>query len=98
MTPEPGPTFPGAAACPVKEDEDMTRLSTAAAAALIALTAGAAAAMAQTGFYVTGSAGLAMPRDAGIKNENDAATNTVIHAGGSLEDLDRSPVFGFGAA
>ncbi len=74
----------------------MTRFTTAAVATIIALAASAGA-HAQTGFYVTGSAGFAKPRDAGIKNENDAAANTAIRTGGKLEDLDRTPVFGLGA-
>jgi opacity protein-like surface antigen len=72
----------------------MTRLSIAAAAALFALTA-ATAAQAQSGFYVTGSAGLAMARDAGIKNVSEG-TNALLNAGSTLNDLDRSPVFGLG--
>ena len=49
-----------------------------------------------SGVYVTGSAGLAMPRDAGIKNDPDTATGVLNSPGGTLNDLDRSPVYGLG--
>lgn len=72
----------------------MTRFTTAAVATIIALAASAGA-YAQTGFYVTGSAGFAKPRDAGIKNDPDSG-DTLLNRGASLNDLDRSTVWGAG--
>jgi opacity protein-like surface antigen len=48
-----------------------------------------------SGFYVTGSAGIAKARDAGIKNDPDGA-NALLNAGASLNDLDRSTAWGLG--
>lgn len=72
----------------------MTRFTTAAVATIIALAASAGA-HAQTGFYVTGSAGFAKPRDAGIKNDPDSG-DALLNRGASLNDLDRSPVWTLG--
>lgn len=58
--------------------------------------AGSVNAQSLSGFYVTGSAGLALPRDAGIKNDPDTATGVLNSPGGTLNDLDRSPVYGLG--
>ncbi len=72
----------------------MTRFTTAAVAAIIALAASAGA-HAQTGFYVTGSLGTSKARDAGIKNDPDSG-DTLLNRGASLNDLDRSTVWGAG--
>lgn len=72
----------------------MTRFTTAAVATIIALAASAGA-QAQTGFYLTGSAGFAKPRDAGIKNDPDSG-DALLNRGASLNDLDRSPVWTLG--